>query len=281
MKIFILDDNKNTIRILKKIIDDKNLGIVIGEATNGAKGYNEIQNSRPDLVLVDLLMPGKDGLSIVKDIKKNFPEIEFIMISQVSSKDMIGKAYKYGVEYYIYKPLNALEVESIIKKVQERIEIDRTIAKIQSLFQNKKISNNEIMTNRFCEQCIKDVLIKLGIMGEKGAQDIINVCKHIIDNNIDITKVTIKELCEKFPGNSKSMEQRMRRSISIAMSNIASLGIEDYMNDIFVEYSSSLFNFEQVKKEMDFIRKKSNRGGSINMKKFILGLIAYCENLDD
>lgn len=278
MKIFILDDDVNVIRILKKIIDDRNLGIVVGKATDGCEGYEEIKRIQPDLVIIDLLMPGKDGLSIVKELKKKYPEIEFVMISQVSSKDMVGNAYKYGVEYYIYKPINALEVESIIKKVQERIEIDRTIAKIQSLFESKQTLCDSSKGYEFCEQCIKNVLIKLGVAGEKGTTDMIELCKYIIDNNINIAEITIRELCKNFSKNPKSMEQRMRRTISIAMSNIANIGIEDYMSDAFVEYSSSLFNFEQVRKEMDYIRGKSLRGGSINMKKFIMGLISYCEN---
>ena len=47
---------------------------------------------------------------------------------------MVEKAYRYGVEYYIYKPINAIEVEMIIRKVIERIEINRTILKMQQIF---------------------------------------------------------------------------------------------------------------------------------------------------
>lgn len=281
MKIFILDDDKNVIRIIKKIISDRDLGIVIGEDIDGEKGYKKIVELNPDLVIVDLLMPGMDGITIVRDLKKVFPQMEFIMISQVSSKDMVGRAYKYGVEYYIYKPVNALEVESIIKKVQERIKIDRVIDELQFIFQRKKDLNREEKTEKFCEQCIKNVLMRLGIIGEKGSKDIIDICRYIIENDLNFTRVTLRGLCKEFSKNPKSMEQRMRRTIAIAMSNIANLGVEDYMNEIFVEYSSSLFKFEQVKKEMDYIRGKVSRGGSVNIMKFIKGLILYCENIND
>ncbi|WP_026893939.1 response regulator [Clostridiisalibacter paucivorans] len=281
MKIFILDDDKNVIRIIKKIINDRDLGTVIGEDIDGEKGYEKIVELNPDLVIVDLLMPGMDGITIVRDLKKVFPQMEFIMISQVSSKDMVGRAYKYGVEYYIYKPVNALEVESIIKKVQERIKIDRVIDELQFIFQRKKDLNREEKSEEFCEQCIKNVLMRLGIIGEKGSKDIIDICRYIVENNLNFTRVTLRGLCKEFSKNPKSMEQRMRRTIAIAMSNIANLGVEDYMNEIFVEYSSSLFKFEQVKKEMDYIRGKVNRGGSVNIMKFIKGLILYCENINN
>src|SRR5699024_4205559 len=144
--------------------------------------------------------------------------------------------------YYIYKPINALEVEIIIKKVKERMQIDETLMKIQELFSDKEVSIENRDEKDSCEQCIKNILKKLGIMGEKVSYDIIKVCEYIINNNVDISNMTIRTLCNNFSENPKSMEQRMRRTIAVAMSNIASLGIEDYMNDIFVEYSSSLFN---------------------------------------
>lgn len=278
MRIFILDDDANVIRILEKIIHDRSLGTVVGKAMDGKEGYEKIESLKPDLILIDLLMPGEDGISIVRKLKSVYSNMEFIMISQVSSKDMVEKAYKHGVEYYICKPINALEVETIIKKVKERMQIDKTLMKIQELFSDKEVSIENRDEKDSCEQCIKNILKKLGIMGEKGSYDIIKVCEYIINDNIDISNMTIRNLCNNFSENPKSMEQRMRRTIAVAMSNIASLGIEDYMNDIFVEYSSSLFNFEQVKKEMDFIRGKNQRGGSVNTKKFIAGLITHCEN---
>lgn len=51
------------------------------------------------------------------------------------------------------------------------------------------------------------------------------------------------------------------------------LGIEDYMNDVFMEYSNGLYNFEQLKIEMDHIRGKGKSRGKVNLKKFIDGLV--------
>ncbi|CCQ97076.1 YcbB domain protein [[Clostridium] ultunense Esp] len=280
MKFFILDDDINIIRILKKIIDDKDLGTIVGEERDGEKGIDRIRTIIPDIVLIDLLMPGIDGLRIVKQLKEEYPNIEFIMISQVSSKNMVEKAYRYGVEYYIYKPINAIEVEMIIRKVIERMEINRTILKMQQIFNNKP-EKEIVRLEGACEQCINNILMELGIISEKGSEEIIKVVKYVIMKGINLNNITIRELCSHFTDNPKSMEQRMRRAISIAMTNIANLGIEDYMNEIFVQYSNSLFNFEQVRREMEYIRGKSDRGGSTNIKKFLIGLISFCEYLDN
>ena len=66
-------------------------------------------------------MPGMDGISLVKEIKSIEPNIQFIMISQVSTSDMISKAYESGIEYYISKPIDVIEVQTVIKKYRRKL----------------------------------------------------------------------------------------------------------------------------------------------------------------
>ena len=122
---------------------------------------------------------------------------------------------------------------------------------------------------------IKRVMQKIGILGEVGTQDIIKIAKYLIDNNKTMADFTIKELCSKFTDNPKTMEQRIRRTATVGMINLANIGIEDYMNEIFTEYSNGLYNFEQLKIEMDYIRGKSKKRGRVNIKKFIDGIVYY------
>lgn len=276
MRFFLVDQNIDVIYKLTKIIEDKELGEVIGEETDGKVALTRIKATVPDIVILNLEIPNIDGLTIVEQIKGEYPDIYFIMISKETSKEVVELAYRYGVEYYIYKPINSAEIAIIVGKVVERIRIGRKISKIQEIF-NNEIENEVSNSMGFCEQCIKNVLIKIGIIGEKGSKDIIKVCKYLIKNKVNLNDITLGELCSHFTDNPKSMEQRMRRSIAIGMSNIANLGLEDYMNEAFTEYSNTLFNFEQVRLEMEYIRGRVDRGGSINVKKFLLGLISYCE----
>ena len=274
MNIFIVEDDSNIIRLLEKIIKDRKLGTLIGHSNDGIDGLMEIQSLKPDIVLVDLLMPGKDGISLVREVKNMYPEIQFIMISQVSSKNMIGKAYQSGIEYFISKPINAIEVESIIHKVQDKINMNRKLSQIQSLFSEKdNIQNEEKSSDRI--EGVKRVMQRIGIIGESGSQDIIDITKYLIETNQSMSDFTVKELCSKFTNKVKTMEQRLRRTATVGMVNLANLGIEDYMNEIFTEYSNGLYNFEQIKIEMDYIRGKSKKRGKVNLKKFIDGMVFY------
>ncbi len=82
-------------------------------------------------------------------------------------------AYRYGVEYYIHKPIDPIGIEIIIRRVIDRIEVNRKVLRIQELFFIVSKKKGTVGLERFCEQCINSVLIKLGIISEKGSEDII------------------------------------------------------------------------------------------------------------
>lgn len=279
MNIFIVEDDNNVIRLLEMIIADRELGKLLGHANDGITGLREIQTLKPDIVLVDLLMPGKDGISLVKEAKVLYPDVQFIMISQVSSKDMIGKAYQSGVEYFINKPINAIEVENVIHRVEDKLNITRKLNQIQSLFTKNDNYQEKDKTGNSIEK-IKRIMQMIGIVGESGCQDILNIVKYLIDTRQSMSDLTINELCSKFTDQAKTMEQRIRRTAMVGMINLANIGIEDYMNEIFMEYSNGLYNFEQIKIEMDYIRGRSKKRGKVNLKKFIDGMVFYINSKD-
>jgi len=276
MKIYLVDDDPNIIRIVKQIIKDRELGSYVGNSKNGVDALEDIVDIEPDVVIVDLLMPDMDGITLISKIKEKFNHIQCIMISQVTEKIMIEKAYDVGVEFYISKPINAKEVESVIRNVTNNYQMKKTFDNIGG-YMNTSKGNIPQRQRDEVEIKLRKVFNEIGIAGEIGSKDIINIIKHLIDNDKTIRDYTIKELCKKFTSNPKSMEQRIRRTANTALVNIANLGIEDYLNDTFTEYSNSIFSFEQVKIEMDRIRGKRESGGKVNLKKFIAGIMFYVE----
>ena len=85
-------------------------------------------------------------------------------------------------------------------------------------------------------------------------------------------------MSEGLDQDAKAIEQRVRRATTKGLQNLANLGIEDYYNEIFQSYSSSLFDFKEVRHEMNFMQGKSQYRGKINVKKFIEGLLFIAEH---
>ena len=120
---------------------------------------------------------------------------------------------------------------------------------------------------------------KLGIIGESGSADIITLVDYMIEQGPESGKFTVSELCSRFsPNNSKSMEQRIRRAVNAGLTNLANMGLEDYSNDTFHDLAGTLYSFEQIRKEMDYIRGKSGTHGKVSLKNFLNSLIFYCTN---
>jgi len=259
----VIDDDRSIRSVLIKIIEQYDLGEVIAEADNGASGEEIIITHRPDIVIIDLLLPMKDGISIVKKVKSLDIKTVFIMLSQVSSKDIIGKAYENGIEFFINKPINVIEVVNVIKKVKEYITLRRTFQTIESAaLQLKKDeypveSSNIDKYKKFLNQILSDI----GIIGELGSKDIIKICSVFIKDKelnsaleemqlSDLFKIVIERSPNDYKNtnmDSKAVEMRIRRAVAKAMKNVATLGIEDFANEKFMIYSSSLFDYIEIK----------------------------------
>ena len=281
MKIYLIDDDSNVLNILKLIIQAKNLGEVCGFCSSPVDALDDLKYIKPDIVVVDLLMPGMDGISFVKKASAEYKDIAYIMLSQVSNKDMISSAYEAGVEFFIQKPINAIEVESVLTKVTQSLAMKRTLSGMQSLFMTQMQdmmpkAAPAVPKESVHIQKVKDILQRLGIIGEIGSKDIINVVDYMITHRDTATDMTLTELCAQFSDNPKSVEQRIRRTANTAQVNLAHLGLEDYSNDTFIEYSNTLFNFEQIRREMDYIRGRSQKGGNVKIRNFLNALVSYC-----
>ncbi len=273
MEIYIVEDDLSVINILQDIIEDHDLGEVCGTSGGRTADVGEIVASNPDMVLIDFLMPEKDGIQVVKELKERGCPAKCIMISQVAAKELVGKAYDAGVEFFISKPINIIEVKSVIHNVEQQIRNEKTLLNIRKMFVAEMEEKPAKPADDGYGKKVLYILNRLGMSGEKGGDDILRICQYLHSNNRPISQVSIGQLCEILSDAPKNMEQRVRRAIAVGMSNLAHLGIEDFMNETFTSYSSTLFPFEEIRAEMDFIRGKRRYGGKVSIKKFIDSLM--------
>ena len=168
MKIYLIDDDPNILNFLKLIIQAKNLGEICGICTSPIDALEDLKYIKPDIVVIDLLMPGMDGISFVRKTASELQETAYIMLSQVSNKEMISSAYEAGIEFFIQKPINAIEVESVLTRVSQSLAMKRTLNSMQNLFLNQM---QDIMPKATAAppkesphvQKTKDILQRLGL----------------------------------------------------------------------------------------------------------------------
>ena len=291
---FIVDDDYSIVKILSNIILNHKLGDVCGFATNSEEAIKEIKRLKPDIVLLDLLLPDRDGISITNALKPTLPETPFIMISEVYAKEMVSKAYTAGVEYYINKPINVIEVINVIKRVDERMKMKHVIDTFQSAIKHIKSfdSPEPIIEESDFKERARLILHQLGIISENGAQDIINLIafltgmddgikRRVLDYKLSSLYEYLSDKYERERGeviNVKTIEQRIRRTINQGLINLSELGLQDFDDVLFMRYGNSLYDFRELRKEMNHI-KGTGEGGKINIRKFFMGLVHEIQHL--
>jgi len=278
-RFVIVDDDDGIRRILHNIITQNNLGMVVDESNDGVRGEMIIRENQPDIALVDLLLPGQDGVELIEKVSASAIHTSFIMVSEATSEQLVTKAYEAGIEFFIHKPINILETISVINKVKEHRKLKQIMSlmhKTMSQYTHAPSVTEEEPKN-IQKARIYKVFSDLGIIGEAGVKDIYRMVQIVIKQNSNSKSYQLcdvyQQLSEGIEQDAKTIEQRVRRANTKALHNLANLGIDDYYNEIFQSYSSSLFDFKEIRQEMNFIQGKSQYRGKINVKKFIEGLL--------
>ena len=218
IKILIIDDNVNLIEMVREYFKDHNKIELAIESHDGEDGLNKILNSAGnyDVILLDLIMPVKDGLYVLEELKKRGIEKNIIVETSYNEPKIIRKVSEYGVNYYVLKPFNLSDLEDKILSVFDTQE-SKTI--------NLYHSNLQIS--------ITKMLHELGMPSHiKGYQYIREGITMIYnDPNIigGITKELYPELASKFDTTVSRVERAIRHAIEVSWNR----GNWDYMEELF------------------------------------------------
>jgi len=117
-KVLIIDDESSIRKFLRKLIEKGNYQVI--EAENGNQGIEAYKKNRPDLIITDLIMPEKDGLETIEEIKILNPDVKIIGISGGGTLDpeiYLNLASKLGVDRTFAKPIDNDILLSTIKEM--------------------------------------------------------------------------------------------------------------------------------------------------------------------
>ncbi len=118
-KVLIVDDALFMRRLIRGALEPLGFEIA-GEAANGAEGVEKYREIKPDLVTMDIVMPEKDGLEALKEIRAENPDARVIMITAVDQRDSMLHAMKLGVSDFVVKPFDEDRIISAAEKALGR-----------------------------------------------------------------------------------------------------------------------------------------------------------------
>ena len=214
----MIDDNQSLVEMVSEYFSNHNKIEVVLSCKDGEEGLEAIINKQLDydVILLDLVMPKKDGLYVLEELNKRGIEKNIIVETSYNEPKVIRKVSEYGVNYYILKPFDLIDLENRIIEIFNNIP-NKTI--------NLYHSNLQIS--------ITKMLHELGMPSHiKGYQYIREGISMIYNNPSligGITKELYPELASKFDTTVSRVERAIRHAIEVSWNR----GNWDYMEEIF------------------------------------------------
>jgi len=120
ISVLLIDDNDITREVLRVVLRNEGYNVV-GEATDGGTGLDLALKLRPDIILLDVVMPKVSGLDILPKIKDMLPDSRVLMVTANKDQETISEAVKAGIHGFILKPFNAQKIIDSVGNVAARI----------------------------------------------------------------------------------------------------------------------------------------------------------------
>lgn len=121
MKILLVDDDRTLVKAIRRSFES--LGYEVVVCYEGGPVLDVIEQEKPDIVILDIMLPGKDGLTVLKEIREKFPGLPVIMLTARSEDIDIVVGLEMGADDYVSKPFSMRELETRIKAVSRRVSV--------------------------------------------------------------------------------------------------------------------------------------------------------------
>lgn len=227
VNVVIVDDNPMILNTLDEVNSSEAGLSVIGRADNGKDAIDMIKDTQPDVVLLDLVMPQMDGITVVENIKKKTSMLKnpaFIILSAVGGEQMTEEAFQAGANYFLMKPFDKDILVNKIRRIGKRpvrpVPGKVLEAPLKAATPEEAAMNREEYMKEHLETDITKMLHELGIPAHiKGYQylrDAISMVVRDREMMEAVTKILYPEIAKKNYTSSSRVERAIRHAIEVA-----------------------------------------------------------------
>ncbi len=218
-RVLIVDDNEALVNMIKEYFEKKtNIKIVLS-AYDGLEGISLIETKQDlyDVILLDLIMPNKDGLYVLEKMRELKINKPVIVATSYNSTDAINEVASYGVNYFILKPFDLPDLEKRIMSFKNKENKGRTIDLLQTNL------------NTTVTRMLHDLGIPSHIKGYNYIRE--GICMVYENPNMigGITKELYPALASRFNTTTSRIERAIRHAIEVSWNR----GDLDYMEELF------------------------------------------------
>ena len=228
IRVAVVDDDRGIVRILEEILKGDQAISLTGTGYNGKEALHIIRDKDPDVMLMDLIMPGMDGIQVMETVCKELPPERrpaFIIISAVGQGSIAEDAFDLGASYYLMKPFDN---DIILRRVRQAYH-SRTRSRSGNLLKEKE----RIVHDGVLEDQVTRLIHELGVPAHiKGHQYLRNAIVIVVKCPETINSIT-KVLYPEIARMNHTTPSRVERSIRHAIETAWDRGRSDVFYEIF------------------------------------------------
>ena len=219
IRVLMIDDNESLIEMVKEYSSNHQKIEIVLSANNGEDGIKVIDTKRSeyDMIVLDLLMPRKDGVYVLEQMKEKNINKPVIVLTSFDAADMIRRVSSYGINYYILKPFELSDLEKRIIECCENTNENKTF----------DIQHNNLQLS------ITKILHELGIPSHIKGYQYIRESIILLYNKPEIIGGITKELYPEIASKYNTTVSRVERAIRHAIEVSWNRGDWDLMEEIF------------------------------------------------
>ena len=232
LQIYLVDDSQEMIQKMKNNLKNSHLFEVIGSASNGEQCLHELDGHTIDVLVLDLIMPGMDGMEVLSNLKKHAIRVQHILCTTPILNDfIISQIQQYDVDYILMKPF---ELQSLEQRLRVICGFHAKSAVKDALVQvNLDEEERQRMQKLELESEITSLLHEVGIPAHIKGYMYLRTAILETYLNVDflgqITKVLYPEIARKYETTASRVERAIRHAIEVAWNR----GRIDVINAIF------------------------------------------------
>lgn len=227
LRILIADDNKDFCDVLSNYLGKQSDMEVVSIAHDGIDAYNKIISEKPDIALLDGIMPNLDGIGILEKLNALEQSISTscIMLTAVTQEHITQKAFALGAQYYIVKPFDMELLVSRIRQLKEPISIKNL--QVKGLNGFGKRAEVDLETR------VTAILHEIGVPAHIRGYNYMREAIIMAINDIDVLNYITKELYPSIAKKCNTTPSRVERAIRHAIEVAWSRGKVDAIDSLF------------------------------------------------
>ncbi|KOA20929.1 stage 0 sporulation protein A [Clostridium homopropionicum DSM 5847] len=234
ISVLIADDNKEFCNILNDYLLNQRDIVVTGVAKDGLEALSLIQEKKPDLVVLDIIMPHLDGLGVLEKMNtmKLDPMPRIIVLSAVGQDKITQRAITLGADYYVVKPFDMDVFTKRIRQMFNNTISSDQVKKTVSIVDNEEIKfkrNEPVDLESEITSIIHEIGVPAHIKGYMYLREAISMVVNDVELLSAVTKELYPSIAKKYNTTASRVERAIRHAIEVAWSR----GQVETINKIF------------------------------------------------